>query len=221
MGLYPYKYGLKDDATVKDINAFKKQSNWGEIPAFFSLVASSVAEVEGYIAYGFDNAYKQIIDRKNWNYDKLGQPNVPQLNSLELLEPLTKPQICLLHVFSESGYELLAFPYVNGKVVDEYTRGDKNMGFLIWNPTTMKTIAKVSQLHKFISFTLNNGDDADMALIIRAHLIVQDIIEKLKSEVNVVGVKGMDIQTAFSKHKESPLSPPEETIIASQMDQSS
>lgn len=218
MGLYPEKYGLNDNATIKDINSFKKQSNWGEVPAFFSLVSSSIAEVEGFLTYGFDNAYKHIVDRRNWNYEKLGILGNNKQASLELVDPIDKPQICLLNVFSASGYELLAFPYVNGKVIDEYTRNDPNMGFNIWDPTKMKYLVRINQLHKFISFTVNNGDDADMALIIHAHLVVNRLISKLSQEVDIVGVKGTDIKSAFSFQKANPHVPPEDAIIAAQME---
>ncbi|MBU2881252.1 hypothetical protein KO525_03050 [Psychrosphaera sp. B3R10] len=221
MGLYPHKYGLADDCTIKEVNAFKKQSNWGEMPAFFSLVSNSIAEVEGYMSYGFDNAYKTIIDRKNWNYDKLGRlPNVNP-HSLELHAPLTKPKLCILHVFSEIGYELLAFPYVNGKVVDEYISGDPNMDFHVWNPTTMKYLVRINQLHKFIAFTIKNGDDADMALIIHAHIVVTRIIEKLHRDFEIVGEKGTDIKAAFASQNINPNLPPEEAIIAAQMENES
>lgn len=218
MGLYPHKYGLADDCTIKEVNAFKKQSNWGEIPAFFSLVSNSIAEVESYMSYGFDNAYKTIINRKNWNYDKLGRSPNANPHSLELLEPLTKPKLCLLHLFSETGYELLAFPYVNGKVIDKYAVGDPNMDFHIWNPATMKYLVRINQLHKFIAFTIKSGDDADMALIIHAHIVVNRIIEKLHNDFEIVGEKGTDIKTAFSNQNISPDLPPEDAIIAAQMD---
>lgn len=217
MGLYPASYGLADNATIKEINAFKKRSNWGEIPAFFNLVASSVAEVEGFMTYGFDNAYKNIVDRRNWNYQKLGMPANANKASLETVEPLSKPQVCLLHVFSASGYELLAFPYVNDKVVDDYKRDDPNMGFTVWDPSKMKYLVKINQLHKFIAFTINSGDDADMALIIHAHLVVDRLIHNLSQEVDIVGVKGTDIKGAFSAQKANPGMPPEDAIIATQM----
>ena len=221
MGLYPAKFNLPDNATVKDINALKKRINWGEIPAFFHLVANSIAEAEGFINYGFDNAYKRIVDRRNWNYDKLGvadELDLSKIDHIELVEPLRPPNICLYHVFSSTGYELLAFPYVNDTMVDEYRRDDKNMEFKVWDPSQMKVLVRITQLHKFIAFTLKNGDDGDTALVIHAHLVVNKIIKMLEQEMTIKEVKGMTIQKAFKLQSANPELSPDEVIISTQLD---
>ena len=56
---------LPENPSLKDINAFKKQINWGELPAFYHLVAQSLGESEGLLSHGFDNAAKRIIDQRN------------------------------------------------------------------------------------------------------------------------------------------------------------
>jgi len=222
MGLYPDKFNLPDNATVKEINAFKKRINWGEIPAFFHLVASSIAEAEGFINYGFDNAYKRLVDRRNWNYDKLGVPDaidLKKIDHIELVEPIAPPRICLYHVFSSKGYELLAFPYVNDTMIDEYRSDDKNMEFKTWDPSQMKVLVRIAQLHKFIAFTLKNGDDADIALVIHAHLVVNKMIEMLSKEMTVHEIKGMTIHQAFKLQNANPDLSPDEVIISTQMDE--
>ena len=221
MGLYPDKFNLPDNATVKEINAFKKRINWGEIPAFFHLVANSIAEAEGFINYGFDNAFKRITDRRNWNYDKLGVPDdvdLRKVDHVELIEPLAPPRICLYHVFSNVGYELLAFPYVNDSITDEYRRDDKNMEFKVWDPSQMKVLVRITQFHKFIAFTLKNGDDADTALVIHAHLVVNKIIDMLQQVMTVQEIKGMTIQQAFKLQNANPDLSPDEVIISTQLD---
>lgn len=220
--MYLNKFNLPDDATVKDINAFKRKINWGEVPAFFHVVANSIAEAEGFINYGFDNAYKRIVDRRNWNYNKLGVDpsiDISKVDHIELLEPLNRPRICLYHVFSNTGYELLAFPYVNDTMIDTYRRDDKNMEFHLWDPSQMKVLVRFTQFHKFIAFTLKSGDDADTALVIHAHHVVNKMIEMLSEEVDVHEIKGMTIQQAFKLQNANPDMSPDDVIITSQFDE--
>lgn len=218
MTLYPEKYGLPDDAEIKDIKAFKKKTNWGEIPAFFQLIASSIADAEGFMQYGFDNALKRIIDRKNWNFDALGIPEGVDKTQLEVnIDPIRRPKICLYHVFSRSGYELLAFPYLNNKIVDDYINNDPRLDFKTWDPSQLKQVIKFSEFHKFIAFTLNNGDDADMALVIHAHNVVNRVIATLMREVDVHEVKGMSIDQAFKLQSVEPTASPDDIIISGQL----
>lgn len=218
MGLYPDQYGLPDDAEIKDINAFKKKINWGEIPAFFQILAKSIADAEGFINYGFDNAFKQLVDRKNWNYDLLGfkagsDPTLPE----HALEPLRPPKICLYHVFNNNGYELLAFPYVNNLLVDDYRDNDPKLEFKRWDPSQMKRIVRFADLHKFIAFTLSNGDDADMALIVHAHNVVNRIIVMLEQQLTVNEIRGLSIDQAFRKQQNNPEQSPEDAILSGQL----
>lgn len=208
---------LPENPTIKDINAFKKKINWGEIPSFFHLIANSVAETEGFITYGFDNAYKRIVNRKNWNFENLGIDDTIKLESIdhiEHVEPNRKPKICLYHVFNTNGYELLAFPYVKDTVIDEYRKDDPNMDFYTWDPSTMKTLVRISQLHKFIAFNIKSGDEADMALIVHAHNVVNKVIEMLKENVNVFKIKGVTIQEAFSIQHANPEQDPSQVIVS-------
>lgn len=211
---------LPDNPTIKDINAFKKKINWGEVPSFFHIIANSVAEVEGFITYGFDNAYKRITNRKFWNYKLLGiDPNIDitKVDHIELLAPLRKPRICLYHVFNSNGYELLALPYVKDTVIDEYRKDDPNMEFNYWDPTEMKTLVRIAQLHKFIAFNIKSGDEADMALIIHAHHVVNKVITMLEQEVDVCKIKGMTIKDAYSLQNANPDQDASQ-VITSQLD---
>ena len=65
------KAHIPSNPTLKEINWFKKQINWGELPPFYHLIASSVSESEGILNHGFDNAVKHLIDKRNWNLDIL------------------------------------------------------------------------------------------------------------------------------------------------------
>lgn len=210
---------LPDNPNIKDINALKKKINWGEIPSFFHLISSAVAEVEGFIDYGFDNAYKRIVNRKNWNYQLLGvgpEVDVSKIDHIEQVEPLKRPKIALYHVFNSNGYELLALPYIKDTVIDDYRKDDPSMEFKTWDPSTMKTLVRISQLHKFIAFNLKSGDDADMALLIHAHLVVNRVISMLQKQVNVCKIKGMSIKDAFSMQHANPEQDAQE-FLASQL----
>ena len=211
---------LPDNPTIKDINAFKKKINWGEIPSFFHLISNAVAETEGFITYGFDNAYKRITNRKNWNYELLGvDPSIDlkKVDHIEQLTPLRKPRICLYHVFNSNGYELLALPFIKDTVIDEYRKYDPNMEFQCWDPSEMKTLVRISQLHKFIAFNIKSGDEADMALIIHAHHVVNKVITMLEQEVDVCRTKGMTIKDAYSMQNANPEQDTNQ-FIASQID---
>jgi len=209
------RYKLPDNPTVKDINQFKKKVNWGEIPTFYHLIASAVGEAEGFVSYGFDNAYSKIIDRRNWNYELLGIPqyiDVDEVDHIEQIEPVKKPRLCLYHIFNVHGYELIALPYVRNTVIDEYRQYDPNMEFSTWDPSQMKSLVRITQLHKFIAMVLRNGDDADLALIKQAHKIVNNIIEHLAQHVDIVEIKGMTIKDAYTTQYEHPDKSPEDVI---------
>lgn len=187
---------------------------------FFHIISNAVAEVEGFITYGFDNAYKRITNRRNWNYDLLGvDPSIDlsKVDHIEQLTPLKKPRVCLYHVFNTNGYELLALPFVKDTVIDEYRKDDPNMEFTCWDPSEMKTLVRITQLHKFIAFNIKSGDDADMALIIHAHHVVNKVIDMLEQEVDVSRIKGMTIKDAYSLQNANPEQNTNE-FIASQID---
>jgi hypothetical protein len=206
---------LPSNPTTKDINIYKKKINWGEIPAFFHLISNAVAESEGFISHGFDNAYKKIVDRSNWNYHHLGiEPSVDidKLKNIELIQPLRKPRICIYHVFNTQGYELIALPYVKDKLIDEYRSGDPEMDFTIWDPSQMKVLVRIPQMHKFISFNNKNGDKADMALIIHAYNVVNSMINRLKQEVDVHAVEGMSVKDIYKVQRSNPNLAPNDVI---------
>lgn len=215
MAHYPKKSKLPVNSTIKDINTYKKKLNWGETPAFYHMIANSVAEAEGFIDHGFDNAYKRIINRKNWNYDNLGidpSIDITNVDHIELLKPLKKPRISLYHVFNYQGYELIALPYIKDISIDDYRSGDPNMEFKVWDPSHMKILVRIPQLHKFMVFNHNNGDDADMALIIHSYNVVNKIISRLEQELNVCTIEGMSIKDAYTKYNSNPDLAPNDII---------
>ncbi|MFY8297693.1 hypothetical protein AAEU28_02690 [Pseudoalteromonas sp. SS15] len=189
------KAKLPDNPTLKDINWYKKQLNWGELPPFYHLVASSVSESDGLFQHGFDNAVTRLVDKRNWNLALLD--GYEDDNGNIFCE--NKPKIAIDQVFTDRGFELWALPYAKDKPLetDMLIKDNKFLEFNTWDPHAMKTLLRFNQLHKFIAFYFERGDVADKALILHSHKVVHKIITYLKKEMNVVTVKGVSIKEFY------------------------
>ncbi len=189
------KAKLPDNPTLKDINWYKKQLNWGELPPFYHLVASSVSESDGLFQHGFDNAVTRLINKRNWNLTRLD--GYEDDNGTIFCD--NKPKIAINQVFTDRGFELWAIPYAKDKPLetDMLIKENKFLDFYIWDPNSMKTLLRFNQLHKFIAFYFDRGDFADKALILHSHKVVHKIITYLKKEMNVVTVKGVSIKEFY------------------------
>jgi len=184
---------LPSNPTLKEINWYKKQINWGELPPFYHLVASSVSESEGILEHGFDNAVKRLIDKRNWNLELLGGYE----DSLGEIHCENKPRIALHQIFTDRGFELWALPYAKDVTIDQYIKENRFMEFKVWDPVTMRNLIRINQLHKFIGFYFERGDTADKALILHAHKTVHKIITFLQRELNVVKLDGVTIKDFY------------------------
>jgi len=187
------RHKLPPNPTLKDINWYKKQINWGELPPFYHMVSQSLAESEGLLSHGFDNAVKKMLDKRNWNLQLL-DGHIDDNNEIHCDN---KPRIALYQVFSERGFELHALPYAKDQEIDQYVKGNRAMEFHVWDPNTMRLILRVNQLHKFIGYYFEHGDDADFALILYAHKTVHKVIQFLQQHMNVVKVEGTTIKSFF------------------------
>ena len=58
---------LSDNPSLKEINAYKKKINWGDIPTIYHLATSSISDLDGILTHGFNSAFKQLLDQQNWN----------------------------------------------------------------------------------------------------------------------------------------------------------
>lgn len=188
---------LPANPSLKDINWYKKQINWGELPPFYHLVSQSLGESEGMLTHGFDNAVKKLLDKRNWNLQLLGGYID---NSFEI-HCDNKPRIALYQVFSERGFELHALPYAKDIEIDQYVKNNRLMEFNLWDPVTMRTLLRVNQLHKFIGYYFEHGDDADFALILHAHKTVHKVIQFMQQHLHVTKVEGVTIKTFFETQK--------------------
>ncbi len=204
------KAKMPKNPTLKDINWYKKQLNWGELPPFYHLVASSLGESEGLLTHGFETAIKRLIDKRNWNLDLLDGEEA-------LSGQITcnkKPRIALYQIFTDRGFELLAFPMAKDTEINQYISENKLMEFIVWDPHTMKTILRINQLHKYIQFYFQRGDDADKALIIHAHKVVHKIIDYLKQELNVIKLDGVSIKKYYDLCKSETSVDQDELMLA-------
>lgn len=187
------KYELPKNPTLKDINLFKKTLNWGELPPFFHMVAQSLGESEGLLTHGFDTALKRIVDKRNWNVELLGG----YIDKEGTIHCDGKPRLAIYQIFTERGFELHAYPYAKTKEIDQYVKDNRLMEFRVWDPHNMKVLLRINQLHKFIDFYFQRGDEADKALIIHAFKSVHNVINFLKKELVIKKVDGVSIRKYY------------------------
>lgn len=189
------KAKLPDNPSLKDINWYKKQLNWGELPPFYHLVASSVSESDGLFQHGFDNAVTRLVDKRNWNLELLDGHE----DDNGTIHCDNKPRIAIHQVFTDRGFELWAVPFAKDKQLETeiLIKDNRFMEFNIWDPHSMKILLRFNQLHKFIAFYFERGDVADKALILHSHKVVHKIITYLKKEMNVIKVEGVSIKEFY------------------------
>lgn len=187
--------GLPEKHTLKDINRLKKDHNWGELPAFYHMVSSAVAELESIESHGFDNALKKICNKDNWNPRLLGGRE----NRNFVLEFDKKPRIAIYRAFTERGYEVHCFPYARDMEVDQFVREHPLMEFKVWDPGTMRLLYRIPQLQMFIIHVFQHEDPADKALVFYAHKLAEQAIQILQERVNVVKIEGESIMEHYEK----------------------
>ncbi len=180
---------LSANADLKEINEFKKKISWGEVPTVYQLTQNAISELDGLQNHGFDNAFKRVLEKNNWNLDLLqGKQTAHQEITVSI-----KPQLLLKHVYSEQNYELHCFPVIDGEKAIWPLVHHPQCPFIEWQPESMSKLCKVSNLVAFIQYAFNNGDQADIALIRYAHQKITQLIGVLSESFDIVGVKGYNI----------------------------
>ncbi|WP_281561544.1 hypothetical protein [Thalassomonas sp. RHCl1] len=174
---------------LKEINANKRKLNWGEVPAIYHMVSSSVGELDGILTHGFDSSYKHLLNRDTWNMDLLGGYTDKDGNPAVKI----KPQISLKHVFNEMGYELHCFPMIQGERLDSTLLKNPWCPFLAWIPETMRRLFRINSLPAFIIYSMDNGDEADVELIKYAFLRVDNLIDILRGSFDIIEIDGFSI----------------------------
>ncbi len=186
---------LAKKPNLKEINAHKKKLNWGDVPAIYHLVSSSISELDGILSHGFDSAYKQILDRNTWNLPPLGGHR----DSDGKAHVKIKPQIILQHNFSDMGYELHCYPVIDGERVIGPLVHDHHCPFQTWLPESMRMLFRINSLVAFSIFTYQNGDEADLALVKYAYYRVNQLINILYESFQILAVEGYSIAEFYQE----------------------
>lgn len=176
-------------SNLKEITAYKKKLNWGDVPAIYHMAASSIGDMDGILTHGFDSAYKQLFNKKNWNLDLLDGNSDENGN----IYTNQKPKITLRHCYDEQNYELHCYPMVKGERINHSLSQHPLCPFEQWAPENMRMLFRLSSLISFIVFTFKSGDKADLALIKYSHRRVQELIEELSESFEIVDVMGYSI----------------------------
>lgn len=186
---------LNPKANLKEINAYKKKINWGEVSSIYHLFSSSLGELDGILTHGFDSAYKQILNPNSWNLALLGASK--QSDGSLLVK--NKPQIGLRHEFNDMGYELHCYPAIDGEIVTHSMIDKGNCPFNNWLPEKMQMLFRLNSLVAFAIYCFQSGDEADKALLKYAHYKVEELITTLSESFQIIVVKGYSIAEFYQE----------------------
>jgi len=180
---------LSEKPDLKEITAYKKKLSWGDVPSIFQMAQGSISELDGTLTHGFDNAFKQLLNKSNWNLALL-ESYVDQDGNMQVKQ---KPKIALKHVYDEQSYELHCYPIVQGERLNISLSKHPYCPFEIWVPESMRMLFRINNLIAFILYSFQRGDEADIALIKYAHLKVSHLITILSESFEVVDIIGYNI----------------------------
>lgn len=186
---------LSSTANLKEINAYKKKVNWGEVSTIYHLFSSSLGELDGILTHGFDSAYKQVLNPNSWNLSVIGASKKPDGS----IQVNNKPQISLRHEYNDMGYELHCYPAIDGEVVSQGMINKGNCPFNNWLPERMQMLFRINSLIAFSVHCFQNGDEADIALLKFAHYKVEELITILSESFQIIVVKGYSIAEFYQE----------------------
>ena len=186
---------LPDNPILKDINAFKLKITWGDIPALYHMVSTSVGEVDAILTHGFQSAFKDVLNPKHWNLSVLDG----YIDKAGLIHVNKKPQIILHHKYMAMGYELHCYPVIEGVTITTALVKDPRSPFDRWHPEFMQRLFRISSFVNFCVQAYQNGDEADFALIKYAFITVKKHIDTLSESFDVVDVKGYNIAQFYQQ----------------------
>jgi hypothetical protein len=180
----------KPELRLREINRLKNKINFGNIPNFYHSVSTSLGLAEGMYKYGFENSLDILLDKKNWNLELLGGRE----NGIGDIECEKMPRLSIYKLFTQYGYEIHCIPWLKDHEFERELRNVPEMEFKSWNPSLMKVVFRISQLHKFMLYSFEHGDEADLELIKYAHNITEDFIEDLQTKLNIQKVHGISVK---------------------------
>jgi len=183
----------KPEIRLREINRLKKKINFGNISNFYHSVSTSLGLAEGMYKYGFDNSLDSLLDKKNWNLQALGGSE----NKMGEIQCDKMPRLSIYKLFTNSGFEIHCIPWLKDREFEHEMHNVPEMEFKVWNPNLMKVVFRISQLHKFILFYFEHGDEADLELIRYAHNITENFVDDLCTKLNVQKVHGVSVRGFF------------------------
>jgi len=186
---------LTEKLSLKEINILKKKISWGDFSAIYYLFSSSLSELDGILSDGFDSPYKTILDRNTWNLQALKGHR----DSDGKIHVGIKPQIVLTHHYNELGYELLCTLIIDGERITHPLIREYSCPFQTWLPDSMSRLFRISNLVAFSIYTYQGGDDADLALVEYAYLLVEKLITILSESFDIVEVEGCNIAEFYQE----------------------
>ena len=189
---------MEEQPTLKAINQKKKNMNWGEIPPFFHMISNALSDLEGMRVHGFDNPFKRIVKRTNWNLSRLGGERKPSGE----VSVARKPELVVHRRFVGNNYEVHCMPEIKGEPLAFYKRNDPNIDFEVWDPSTMQCLIKLPEFVEFIRFAYTRGDEVDKQLVEYASYTVDKILRELATEIEIKGLKGYSIEHIVERVKE-------------------
>ena len=191
----------KIEHRLREINRLKLKLTFGNVPAFYHAVATSLGMAEGMLKYGFENSLDILTNQRNWNLPYLGGYEDP---AGQIVCP-NKPRLSVYKLFTPHGFEIHCLPWKATREFDSELAGHPQMDFKFWRPNSMKVVFRIANLHTFIKMYFDHGDEADMQLIRCAHHIAEGFVEQLVPQFNTQKVFGVTIQNFFDfaemKHK--------------------
>ena len=194
---------LPENPNLKEITAYEKKINWGDIPTIYQLTMSSISDIDGILSHGFDSAFKQLLDHNNWNLSLLGERKDRAGNRVVI----SKPKIILYHSMTEQHYELHCYPIIDNERILQAQLNNPDCPFIKWTPETMQMLFRLNSLIPFIAYTFQQGDKADYALLRYANQRVEELITLLRESFDIIDIKGYSIaefcKEIYRKHARS------------------
>lgn len=180
---------LSENPSLKEINTYKKQLNWGDVSNIYHLASSSISDIDGILKHGFDSAYKRIFNKSNWNLTLLAATK----DASGKITVNEKPKIHLMHNYTEQHYELHCYPVIDNERIITAQTNNPNCPFINWAPESMQILFRVNSLVPFIIYTLRSGDKADQALVRFIHNKINELLSQLNRSFNVTEISGYSI----------------------------
>ncbi|MGS2719952.1 hypothetical protein [Paraglaciecola aestuariivivens] len=164
---------------VKSIIQLKKTLTLGQVPDDFNIVANKLKELEGTFTDGFANNITYLLNPQNWQLKNC-------ING--------KPQVVLVQQITPYAFDLHCFPLINHEIQAMVKDYHPKSGFKEFNPASIGPIVRIPKLSELIELYIRCPDDADLALLKYAHMLIQQTIELIEQRLEVVEIRGLSIQ---------------------------